>query len=139
MQHCHTPILFVALLAVWLCAACQSATFSEVQAEILTPSCAAEGCHSSFLPERGLDLSDGNAYAALVDVAAEEPDATLVVPGDPERSLLYTVLEVEAFGDGEDQPATLGLMPPRAVGAAGLSAAKQTMIRSWIADGAMNN
>ena len=132
-----TPL--VAALLLGFCASCQPATFAEVQDEILTPSCAAEGCHSSFLPERGLDLSEGTAYSALVGVPAEESGFTLVVPGEPDESLLYLVLENEYYGNGEDQPATLGKMPPRLPGAEGLSASQQGMIRSWITAGAMDD
>ena len=49
----------------------------------------------------------------MVNVAAEESGYTLVVPGEPDQSVMYLVLENEIFGDGEDQPATLGKMPPR--------------------------
>ncbi len=133
------PVVFSACLVALSCAACEPATLSELQDGILTPSCAAEGCHGSFLPERDLDLSEGNSYGALVNVSAQESGYTLVVPGEPDQSLLYLTLENEFYGDGEDQPATLGKMPPRLPGTAGLSNADRAAIRSWIADGAMDN
>lgn len=128
-----------ACLIVLSCGACEPATLTEIQDEILTPSCAAEGCHGSFLPERDLDLTEGSSYGALVNVPAQEGDYTLVVPGDPDESLLYLVLESDFYGDGDDQPATLGRMPPRVPGAPGLSNSQRSAIRSWIADGAMDN
>jgi hypothetical protein len=132
----------VALLAgfiVFSFAGCEPATLTELQDEILTPTCAAEGCHGSFLPERDLDLSEGRSYESLVNVASQESSYTLVVPGEPDQSLLYLVLENEFYGDGEDQPVTLGKMPPRLPGTAGLSNSDRASIRSWIADGAMDN
>jgi len=126
-------------LVALLFGACEPATLTELQDEILTPTCAAEGCHGSFLPERDLDLTEGNSYGALVNVPAQEGSYTLVVPGEPDESLLYLALENEFYGDGEDQPATLGKMPPRVPGAAGLSSSERAAIRSWIADGAMDN
>lgn len=138
MNSVRLLLLPVGLLGV-LGTACAPATFTEVQNEILTPSCAAEGCHSSFIPERGLDLSEGNSFDAMVNVTAQEAGYTLVVPGEPDQSLMYLVLENEIFGDGEEQPATLGKMPPRIPGSAGLSSSQRSVIRSWIADGAVDN
>ena len=110
-----------------------------MQQDILTPGCAVDGCHSDFLPERDLDLSEGTSYSALVNVAAVEPGHLLVVPGEPDESLLYTVLLGDLFGNGEDQPATLDQMPPRVGNTAGLSQQQLSAVRSWIADGAQNN
>jgi len=119
------------ILFVLLGSGCEPATLSELQEDILTPSCALEGCHSTFLPARDLDLSVGVSYAALVDVPAQEPGYTLVVPGDPEGSLLYQVLL--------DDIATVGQMPPRVGNSAGLSQQYKAAVRSWIADGAQDN
>ena len=130
-------ILFVLVLLV--ASGCEPATFTEVQDEVLTPSCAFEGCHSAFLPERDLDLSAASSYDALVNVAAEEPGYQLVVPGEPDQSLLYTVLLGDVFGNGEDQERTLEKMPPGLDDDAGLSQQQLAAVRSWIADGAQNN
>ena len=129
------PSTLLAVLFGLLAASCAPATLSEVQKEILTPSCAFESCHSEYLPERGLDLTEGNSFAAMVNVEAQESGYTLVVPDAPDQSLIYLVLENEVFGDGVDQPATLGKMPPSQV----LSSSQRSMIRSWIADGAEDN
>ncbi len=121
------------LLVVWV-AGCEPATLSEIQTEILTPTCAVEGCHGDFLPKRGLDLSEGVTYSAVVGVAAEEPGYSLVVPGEPDESLLYLALLDDIYGDGDDQPPTLELMPP-----SGLSKGQRAAVRSWIVDGAQDN
>ena len=138
MNSVRSLVLFVGLYGV-VGTACAPATFTEVQNDILTPSCAAEGCHSSFIPERGLDLSEGNSFAAMVNVAAQESGYTLVVPGDADQSLMYLVLENDLYGDGEDQPATLGKMPPRISESEGLSSSQRSVMRSWIDDGALDN
>jgi|GEM_PF-6923111 len=75
----------------------------------------------------------------MVNVAAEESGYTLVVPGEPDQSVMYLVLKNEIFGDGEDQPATLGKMPPRLSKSYGLSSSQRSVMRSWIADGALDN
>ena len=127
------------ILSVLLGSGCEPATLSELQEDILTPSCALEGCHSAFLPARDLDLSEGVSYEALVDAPSQEPGYTLVVPGDPERSLLYQVLLDDIYGDGEESAASLGQMPPQVGNSAGLSQQHKAAVRSWIADGAQDN
>jgi hypothetical protein len=49
------------------------------------------------------------------------------------------VLENDLYGDGEDQPATLGKMPPRISESEGLSSSQRSVMRSWIDDGALDN
>jgi len=119
--------------------ACEPATLSEIQNDILTPSCAIEACHGSFQPARDLDLSVGVSHSAIVNVAAEEPDYVLVVPGSPEQSLMYQVLLDDIYSDGDDQPASLARMPPWVGNASGLSQQQLAAVRSWIADGAQDN
>lgn len=71
-----------------------------------------------------LDLAT-DPYAALVDVpSAQEPSIRLVVPGDPEASMLYQkVTDTQTSG---------GSMPPGGA----LDPAEVETIRAWIADGA---
>ena len=126
-------------LLLLLVTGCEPATLTELQEDIFTPSCALEGCHSDFLAGRDLNLSDGNSYSATVGVTAQEPNYTLVVPGDPDASLLYVVLLGDIFGDGEDQLPTLGQMPPRLGSDSGMTQQQQAAVRSWIADGAQDN
>jgi hypothetical protein len=126
-------------LLLLLATGCEPATLSELQEDFFTPTCAVEGCHGDFLAGRDLNLSDGISYGATVDVAAQEPGYTLVVPGDPDSSLLYLVLLGPIFGDGEDQTQTLGQMPPRVGSDPGMTQQQLSAVRSWIADGAQDN
>ena len=45
-----------------------AATFSRVQDEVFTASCALAGCHAGSAPQAGMDLSPGAAYGATVGV-----------------------------------------------------------------------
>ena len=95
-------------------------TLDYITVAILAPSCGAAQCHSSFRRSRD--------YA--FDTVAESRDSIstyqLVVPGDPEASLLYQVL-VSPGGDGNtkrmpyDQP---------------LSDIDVELIHAWILGGA---
>lgn len=104
----------------------QPATFSEVQATILTPTCATANCHASVQPN-GLDLSAGNAYAAIVDVPSQYGIGTLVEPGDADNSIFMQRLEGSIPG--------FSTMPPSGT----LSAGQLERVRSWIDAGAPNN
>src|SRR5436305_6463041 len=45
-----------------------TATFTRVQNEIFTPTCAALGCHDPLGRQQGLILTAGRAYANVVNV-----------------------------------------------------------------------
>ncbi len=81
------------LLALLACAPTETepaASFQRVQDELLTPSCAFSTCHSGSGGSAGLDLTEGNAYAAMVNVEAQDaPDRVLVYPGSAEASYLW--------------------------------------------------
>lgn len=98
-------------------------------------SCVA-GCHEAGGSASYLDLSEGMAYAELVDVDSVGASALkLVVPGDPDSSFLY--LKITGDLDGVD--GTVGLqMPltPDFTGSDPLPQAEQDLIRDWIASGA---
>ncbi|MEI8258642.1 MAG: rhomboid family intramembrane serine protease [Deltaproteobacteria bacterium] len=47
-----------------------TATFTRIQNEIFTPSCALSGCHAGSAPARGMDLSVGRSYGMIVGVQA---------------------------------------------------------------------
>ena len=106
----------------------------EIQ-PIWTANCV-EGCHEAGGTAAYLDLSEGNAYASIVDVASPTVTSlTLVVPGDPDSSYLYakvagTHLELEG-GVGQQMPLNPDLSP-----ADPLLQAEQDLIADWIADGA---
>ena len=68
--------------------------FSDIQAQIFTPTCATSSCHAGGAPAAGLNLTAGNSYAALVGIASTE-DANImrVVPFDAANSYLMQVLD----------------------------------------------
>lgn len=100
-------------------------TLASVQQTVFTPRCANGACHSGPNPPVDLDLSEGNAYANIVDVpAAAVSDATRLVPGSPELSLVFLVTE-EAQGAVRRMPIGGELDP-----------AEADLLRQWIEDGA---
>ena len=102
-----------------------------IQQLVFTPTCAKSGCHVNPGAQRGLDLSDGIAWANIVSVAsAEDPNLNRVTPGDPDNS--YLVLKLE--GD----PRIIGDRMPQD-GPPYFSQAEIDVIRQWILDGAMDN
>src|SRR5207237_7929734 len=61
-----------------------TATFTRVQNEIFTPTCAMLGCHSSLAHQESQILSAGNGYTNTVNVASVEmPSLVRIKPGDP--------------------------------------------------------
>src|SRR5438045_7658196 len=67
-----------------------TATFTRVQNEIFTPTCAQLGCHDPLGRQESMILSPGRAYAMTVGVASiETPQLARVTPGDPANSYLY--------------------------------------------------
>lgn len=103
-------------------------TFSAIQEQIFTPSCAKGGCHSAASASAGLILAAGQAYAQLVNVPSNQvPFRLRVEPGDPDNSYLIQKLE-------QAMPAAGVQMP---LGQAPLDPAVIAEIRQWIADGAL--
>ncbi|MFA6110983.1 MAG: PKD domain-containing protein, partial [Candidatus Latescibacterota bacterium] len=80
-------------------------TFTQVQRQVLTPSCALSGCHADA--DHPI-LSAGQAYGNLVGVASSV-GLILVTPGDPDRSYLY----IKVTGG----PGMVGSRMPRGRGA----------------------
>ena len=67
-----------------------TATFTRVQNEIFTPTCAQLGCHDPLGRQESMILSSGRAYAMTVGVASvETPSLPRVAPNDPANSYLY--------------------------------------------------
>lgn len=89
-------------------------------------------CHFSAemgMPSGNLDLTAGVSWAHLVNVAsAEDSNLAYVVPGHPERSLLFWKVNC-------DSPVAGSRMPLDGY-AGGLSAEQQALIYDWIAEGA---
>jgi hypothetical protein len=102
-------------------------TFTEINETVFQKSCAFTGCHASDTKQAGLDLSEGNAYANLVDVpSTENPSLKRVDPGNSANSYLVKKLK----GEGTTR------MP---LNRAPLSDETITAIAAWIDDGAENN
>ena len=110
-----------------------AATLSQLQTLVFTPKCS--GCHDgSNAPSGALpgsqNLTAGNSFANLVNVASHEKPALLrVKPGDPANSYLIQKLEGAASISGSRMP----------LGGPFLDQATMDMIKSWIASGAPNN
>jgi mono/diheme cytochrome c family protein len=105
-------------------------SFAQLQSQIFTPICS--GCHSgsgSSLPG-SMNLTAGNAYAALVNVASgERPALQRVNPGNPGSSYLVQKLAGAAGISGQRMP----LDGPY------LDQATLDALRGWITQGAANN
>lgn len=106
-----------------------SATFTRVQSEIFTPTCATIGCHDPLGQQSQLVLTAGRAYAQTVNVPSVElPSVMRVRPNDPDNSYLYRkIIGVNITGDRMPQ------------GRAPLSDAQIRLVRDWIRRGAPND
>jgi hypothetical protein len=105
-------------------------TFTEFQAEILTPTCAVSGCHTGGSPPAGLNLSAASAYANLVNVASSEvPSLDRVTPGNADDSYIIRKLEGAAGIVGARMP----------FGGPYLDQETIDRIRAWIDGGAPND
>ena len=61
-----------------------SATFTRVQNEVFTPSCATLACHDPLGQQSQMVLTAGRSYASIVGVASVEmPSLQRVAPNDP--------------------------------------------------------
>jgi hypothetical protein len=102
-------------------------SFQQVQSSVLTPSCALSGCHGDAGAPFGLDLSEGEAYANLVGVAAAElPAHDRVDPGNADDSYLFMKITADPRIQGDP-------MPP---GTTRLSTQRVQLIHDWIEQGA---
>ena len=106
-----------------------TATFTRVQNEIFTPTCAALGCHDPLGHQESQILSPGRAYANTVGVASIEiPSLVRVAPSDPANSYLYRKITGAGItGDRMPQTGTV------------LSDAQIKLVRDWIRRGAPND
>ncbi len=106
-----------------------TATFTRVQNEIFTPTCAQLGCHDRLGRQEDQQLQAGVAYAQVVNhTSVEMPQLLRVAPGDPANSYLYR--KITGAGITGDR------MPQ---GGPYLSDAKIKLIRDWIRRGAPND
>lgn len=114
-------------------------SFSKIQKEILSVSCAVSGCHSSTadaaFAQHGLVLSAGAAYNNLVNktpknAAASAAGLSRVKPGESLKSLLYHKLICDAGHHNSGYGQTMPLGGPY------LSAGQVQYIKEWIDQGA---
>ena len=106
-----------------------SATFTRVQAEVFTPSCALSGCHAGAAPANGMDLSAGRAYSQIVGVAAVGSSRARVAPGDVSASYLASKIRGDATITGSRMP----------LGGPYLSSEREQLVLDWIRRGAPND
>jgi hypothetical protein len=106
-----------------------TATFTRVQNEIFTPTCAALGCHDPLGRQQQLILKAGQAYAMTVGVpSTENPGLLRVAPNDPVNSYLYRKITSSGItGDRMPQGS-----PP-------LTDTQIKLVRDWIRRGAPND
>jgi mono/diheme cytochrome c family protein len=106
-----------------------NATFSEVQDNVFTPTCATSGCHRGAGAPQGLQLDEANSYGLLVGVASsEDPGVLRVAAGDPNNSYLIQKLEGTASVGGQ--------MP---LNGTPLEQSVIDIVRQWISDGAIDD
>jgi hypothetical protein len=106
-------------------------TFSQIQAQIFTPSCAKSGCHVPGVATGGMVLAAGQSYGQIVGRPSQEnPGLARVQPGDPERSYLLKKIRGDADISGSRMPQD---GPPF------LSAGEIEGIAAWIRAGAPND
>jgi hypothetical protein len=106
-----------------------SATFTRVQNEVFTPTCATLGCHDPLGQQSQMVLSAGRAYANIVNVGSVEmPQLSRIRPNDVANSYLYRKITGAGI-TGERMPLQ---QPP-------LSDDKIALVRNWIRRGAPND
>ncbi|HKR65965.1 MAG TPA: hypothetical protein VJZ00_19695 [Thermoanaerobaculia bacterium] len=106
-----------------------TATFTRVQSEIFTPTCAAIGCHHPVGQQSNMVLTASVSYANIVNVSSvENPSLKRIAPGDAPNSYLYRKITGSGI-TGDRMPQAL---PP-------LSDAQIKLVRDWIRRGAPND
>jgi hypothetical protein len=105
-----------------------TATFTRVQAEVFTPSCALSGCHAGANPQQGMDLSQGRSYTHIVNVRAVESTRLRIAPGDTAGSYLLSKVNGDATITGVR-------MPPGGA----LNSQQLTLLADWVRRGAPND
>ena len=108
-----------------------TATFTRVQTEIFTPSCAVIGCHDPLgqSSSGGMILTAGQSYAQIVNrPSTEMPNLMRIAPNDFANSYLYRKITGAGI-TGERMPLS---SPP-------LSQAEIDLVRNWIRRGAPND
>lgn len=105
-------------------------TFTAIQDQVFTPSCALAGCHDASSAREGLVLEAGMAYSNLVNVPSNQSPIRLRVdPGNPDDSYLIKKLRGSSDISGVRMPS----------GAPALSDSQLAGIEAWIRSGALEN
>jgi hypothetical protein len=136
--------LFVAALFALTTAACatasvatEDATFENVVAQVIEPSCTFSSCHAAPTMAAKLDLSPESICDALVNQpSCLFPDRMRVVPGNPDDSFFFHKLTGQGLNEtptGNCGTSTNLEMP---FGASALSDADLALVHNWIAAGA---
>ena len=106
-----------------------TATFSRVQNEIFTPTCAVIGCHDPLGQSSQMILTQGQAYGNIVNrPSVEMPGLSRIKPNDVTNSYLYRKITGAGI-TGDRMPLS---SPP-------LSETQIQLIRNWIRRGAPND
>jgi hypothetical protein len=106
-----------------------TATFTRVQNEIFTPSCAVIGCHDPLGQSSQMILTAGQAYGQIVNrPSVEMPSLSRIQPNDVANSYLYRKITGAGI-TGERMP----------FGGPSLSDAQIQLVRNWIRRGAPND
>ena len=109
-----------------------SMAFADDVQPIFTANCAFSGCHAGSNPAQGMNLSDGQAYANIVNVQSNESGLLRVDPGNPDQSyLVHKIQGTQGTVGGSGGQMPLGGTP--------LTQAQINLIREWITNGAQEN
>lgn len=101
---------------------------------IFTTNCALSGCHTGSQPQAGQNLSAGQAYNNIVNVASTTlPTMDRVEPGQPEQSFLVHKIQ------GTQGPLGSNMGERMPFGGDKLPQSTIDLIRAWITQGAPNN
>jgi hypothetical protein len=108
----------------------ETATFTAVQQQIFSQSCAFSGCHGGDSPAEGMSLLAGDSFDNIVNVrSSQRGSLDRIEPSDPDNSYLY----LKVIGDSSIS----GSRMPR--GGAALSQHLIDLLRDWIERGAPND
>jgi len=108
-----------------------SVSFKNDVQPIFTASCASSSCHGGSSPQKGQNLTVGNAFSNIVNVASVEvPSYLRVKPSSSDSSYLY----MKITGDSRIASGTVKM--PKG---GSLSSADIQTIKNWIDQGAQNN
>lgn len=120
-------------------------TFTNLQALMNTSCSLSTSCHKGTRPKADLNLEPGMAYMELLGdgsgaTSCEFPGMKLVVPGDPDASLVMKKLLMPPSGNPDPMCTSAGGKNERMpMSNAALPADKIELFRAWIAAGAKND